>query len=196
MKHLAVISLSLSALACQASAQESAYSHVNGETCHTVSESDEGGGYSVIQRCEGHDGWNVYFDSGDHGSSSAFSRSELTPETMPYGGYIGNFGGFNDVIEWRLDTRGEAFATIHRYRSQSFTSEGDAIDHSILIVTRLEAGAVPESCHVGYVVASEIADANVHAREMADMLAADFVCGDPIWIIDNANPDLANARRY
>lgn len=195
MKHLASIPLGLAVFACQASAQESVYTHVNSDTCHTVSETDEGGGYSIIERCQGQGGWQVYFDSGEHGSRSGFSRQDTPPEGMPYGGYVGNFGGFHDVIEWRLDPESDAFATIHRYNSTSFDSDGEPRNNSILIVAALRPGEGVESCHVGYVNTTGLAGGNALARQMADGLASGFVCGDPIWIVDSAHPDLASARR-
>lgn len=196
MKYLASISLGLSVFACQANAQESVYSSLSEENCTTLSESGDGGGYSVIQRCEGQADWNVFFHNGDHGSGSAFSTGQAAPEQMPYGGYVGNFGGFHDVIEWRLDGEGDAFATIHRYNSTSFDSDGQPRNNSILIVAALRPGDVVESCHVGYVDATRLSGANALAREMADSLAPGFTCGDEIWIVDDAHPDLASARRY
>lgn len=196
MKFLAAIPFSLAFFACQANAQDSVYSHLTEENCLTLSETDEGGGYSVIQRCEGQGDWNVFFHSGDHGSASAFARGDEAPEQMPYGGYVGNFGSFHTVIEWRLDVAGDAFATIHRYNSTSFDAEGQARNNSILIVAALRAGAEAESCHVGYVNVTRLSGGNALAREMADRLAPGFVCGDPIWIVDSESPDLASARRY
>ena len=195
MKFLAAIPFSLAFFAFQANAQDSVYSNLTGESCQTLSETEEGGGYSVIQRCDGHGGWNVFFHSGDHGSASAFSRGDNAPEQMPYGGYVGNFGGFHDVLEWRVDGEGDAFATIHRYNSTSFDAEGQPRNNSILIVAALRPGSEAESCHVGYVNVTRLSGGNALAREMADRLAPAFVCGDPIWIVDSETPDLASARR-
>lgn len=196
MKFLAAIPFSLAFFACQANAQDSVYSYLTEENCYTLSETEEGGGYSVIQRCEGHGDWNVFFHSGDHGSASAFGRGDEAPEQMPYGGYVGNFGGFHDVLEWRVDAQGDAFATIHRYNSTSFDAEGQSRSNSILIVAALRPGSETESCHVGYVNVTRLSGGNALAREMADQVAPGFSCGDPIWIIDPAHPDLASARRY
>lgn len=196
MKRLAAMALGLTVFACQASAQDSVYTHLNEQNCRTLSETDEGGGYSVIQACDGHGDWTLYLNNGDHGSASAFSRLDTPPENMTYGGYVGNFGGFHTVIEWRLDDEQAAYATIHRYNSTSFDANGEPQDNSILIVAALRPGDEAESCHVGYVEATRLSGANALAREMADHLAPDFACGDPIWVIDPDNPDLENARRY
>lgn len=45
----------------------------------------------------------------------------------------------------------------------------------MLVVTRLEMGA---TCHVAYVDAVAVADANERARQIADARAGSFDCGN------------------
>lgn len=164
-------------LSVSAHAQESTYTSLNEETCRTLSVSEEGSATRVGLACEGLDGWTVYREADDHGEWAGFSQGDVMPDQLPYGGYLGNFGHFHSVIEWRSDTDGTAFATIHRYYSTVFDT-GETESVSVLIVTGLRPGADPEACHVGYVVASEVEDANTQARLMADEMAPHIACDD------------------
>lgn len=145
---------------------------------------------SYIQSCDGVGDWTWYSVSGEHGQSSRFSDRQGPDIRGQYGGYVGNFGQYHTVIEWRVSLAGTPYATIHRYISATFET-GDAERQETLIVTALRAGETPTSCHIGYVDASAVPNANAIAREMADRLAADFDCGSgEIWVVDAASPSL------
>lgn len=94
-------------------------------------------------------------------------------ETLPPFNYI------NNVLEWRLDGA-RPFATILRY----FISVDDAGgEEQVLVVSRI---GKQDSCQVAHVNASRTRNANALAREAADTLALDFVCGvDEIMVVGN-----------
>ncbi|WP_291843356.1 hypothetical protein [Maricaulis sp.] len=145
---------------------------------------------SYVQACDGVGGWTWYSVSGEHGQSSRFSDRQDPDVGGQYGGYIGNFGEYHTVIEWRVGLAGAPYATIHRYVSATFET-GDAERQETLIVTTLRSGETPTSCHVGYVDATAVPNANAIAREMADRLAPDFDCArGEIWVVDAASPGL------
>ncbi|OLF73959.1 hypothetical protein AWH62_07350 [Maricaulis sp. W15] len=145
---------------------------------------------TYVQACDGVAGWRWIAEASEHGQTSRFSDRN-DPETGgQYGGYIGNFGQYHTVIEWRVGVTGTPYATIHRYISATFET-GEPERQETLIVTALRPGGTPTSCHVGYVDASAVADANRIARDMADQLASDFDCDSgEIWVVDAASPSL------
>lgn len=162
-------------LASAANAQESTYTQLNEETCESLYIHEEGSSTQIGGRCAGQDGWWLYRQADDHGEWTAYSQGDAMPEDLQYGGYTGNFGNYHTVVEWRRDDAGQAFATIHRYYSMDFGS-GEPVRQSVLVVTALRPEGEPESCHVGYVMASQIEDANVQARLMADEMAPHIDC--------------------
>lgn len=84
------------------------------------------------------------------------------------------FNRINTTLEWRLrneEGRYLPFATILRWFTED---QPDAPGQQFLVVTQL---AQDNSCHIGYVNASKLADANVRAREIADEWAGKFDCG-------------------
>ena len=148
---------------------------------------------TYIQACEGVGGWTWYAEASEHGQSSRFSDRGDPDVRGQYGGYIGNFGQYHTVIEWRMGVTGRPYATIHRYYSATFET-GEPERQETLIVTALRPGETPTSCHVGYVDASAVPNANVIAREMADRLAPGFDCdGGEIWVVDAASPSVDDA---
>lgn len=177
----------------------SAYTNIEPDVCESVYSSEEGPVF--VSACEGVGDWTVYVHADSHREMTAYSTGAIEPGVRPdhfaFGGYMANMGGYSDVIEWRSAGEGAApFATIHRYRFPDMEDFSRA--REILTVTALRAGAAPESCHAGYVDATDLAGANALARELADRLSASFVCGtDEIWVIDRRTPtiDAAIAAR-
>ena len=147
---------------------------------------------SYVEACDGVAGWRWYAEASEHGQTSRFSDRNDPDVGGQYGGYLGNFGQFHTVIEWRL-ADGAPYATIHRYISATFET-GDAVRQETLIVTALRPGGSPTSCHVGFVDATAVSGANEIALEMADRLAADHDCGGgTVWVVDAASPSLDQA---
>ncbi|WP_300527574.1 hypothetical protein [Maricaulis sp.] len=173
----------------------STYSNIEPEVCEGIYSSDEGPVF--VSACQGVGPWTVYVHADSHREMTAYATVPLEPGERPehfaFGGYMGNMGGYNNVIEWRLKREGgEPFATIHRYR---FPDPDDfSRAREILTVTALRADYAFESCHVGYVDATDLPDANVLARELADRLSYTFRCGtDYIWVIDRDTPTIEAA---
>lgn len=161
-------------------------------TCSGEELTSEDERVTYVQACDGVAGWRWFAEASEHGENSRFSDRN-DPETRgQYGGYLGNFGQFHSVIEWRV-LDGAPYATIHRYISSTFET-GDAVRQETLIVTALRPGGSPTSCHVGFVDATAVSGANEIAREMADRLAADHACGsNKVLAVDAASPTVDQA---
>jgi len=195
MKPYLVALGAFAAVSAPGFAQDSTYTYHNDETCRVIEEGEIEGGYEIYGACDGLGDWTLYQRADDHGEWSAYSEGVHVPR-LAYGGYIGNFGSYHTVVEWRLDDEtGAPYATIHRYISATFET-GDARRQDTLIITALRPGEPIESCHAGYVDATALADANVIARDVADRLSRQFDCenGEP-WRIDASTPDVNAAMR-
>lgn len=174
MKSVVLLFVIIAGSALPAEAPQSVYTNLDEDTCRTLTEGEIEGRYETVGICEGVGDWTLYRRADDHGEWSAYSESSDIP-VLEYGGYIGNFGSFHNVVEWRLDSSGKPFATIHRYYSMETDTSGEMTRTSVLIVTALNPGADPESCHVGYIRGS-IPNANVLARDLADNTAREYDC--------------------
>ena len=143
--------------------------------------------------CRGYGDWNVYLVASDHGASAAYGRDERTVSGPMNPPMRGLFGGFNDVIEWRL-RNGEAFATIHRYihynPPETLEVTGGLEAPNTLIVTALYPDGDEPACPVAYVDASALPGANGIAREVADRLAPGWDCAYGPVAFDANNPDV------
>lgn len=143
--------------------------------------------------CPGHGGWRVHIVSGEHGSASAYARPGIDRSDYINAPTRGLFGGFHDVVEWRLDD-GEAFATIHRYvhyNTPDVMEFYDGIEApNTLIVTALAAEGGYTVCPVAFVDASVLPEANMIARAAADELARGWDCGNEPIRFNDAMPDV------
>ena len=124
--------------------------------------------------CEGYGGTPVRVAEGDLRFLVSFGHNAADEpaagETLPAFNTIGT------TLEWRLgrDWATGSFvpiATILRY----FTDSGTGEKGQVLVVTKL--GAPGQVCHVGYVDALLNPQANATARQVAEQVAAGFVCG-------------------
>jgi hypothetical protein len=124
--------------------------------------------------CEGYGGMPVRVAEGDlrflvsYGANAA--EEPAAGETLPA------FNTIGATLEWRLErdrSNGSLhpIATILRY----FTDSGTGEKGQVLVVTKL--GGPGQVCHIGYVDALLNRDANVVARQVAEQVAAGFVCG-------------------
>ena len=138
-------------------------------------------GREFLSDCAAHGDWMVYLAASDHGADLAYSQRgegdqwQAGPprNNMP-------FVDLGDVMEWRLDGAGEAFATIYRTTYEGYSMEGDGVgaaQQSFLTVTALRPGGDIEACPVAYVEASAQPGGNQIARDAADYLAPDWQCG-------------------
>ena len=143
----------------------------------------------VNERCEGYGDWTVFIGASDHSAGLAYSqraRDEQMAQRPVSGGL---FQSFARVIEWRV--RDEAggwtpFATIHRWTAATpvfddaagdFTGAVDTVAE-VLTVTALRPEGPIGACHIAYVDAREVYDANLVARAAADLDAPLFRCGE------------------
>jgi hypothetical protein len=176
----------------------SAYTRTDGEAGCTELELEEEEGFYFYSVCEGHAGWVLHIDGGEHGQRSTFRTSaeaipgEERPTTFNYPASRGNFGHFHTVMEWR--TAGEGglpYAVIHRYYSQMPNDDGSWSQLSTLTVSALRTAEQGGTCMVGHIQATTLADANLVARDIADRYAPGFTCGtDRAVEVDNAYPTL------
>lgn len=142
-------------------------------------EKDELQGNTAV--CEGLPNYPVYFAESDLRQFVAYGGEQ------PEGAWPGGFGQFNHVggtIEWRTQG-GRPFATILRWfienaNPQTGSPQAAFTGQVLVISTVAQPGGVggsKASCPAGYVDSKANADANELAREAADTIAADFVCG-------------------
>jgi hypothetical protein len=146
------------------------------------SEKEEMLGNSAV--CKGLPGYPVHFSEYDLRQYVAFG--EVDEEDRVPGGFE-EFNHTGDKIEWRIED-GTPVAAILRWFIENpdpNTGETDkALEGQVLVVSSVaEPGDGRGSCPVAFVDARENANANELARELADRLAKDFVCGKdkPAW---------------
>lgn len=178
-RNAAAIAFAIAGLAgaATADAAESQYTAIDLERCQALPIDPEDMLASGSWACDGYLGIPVLIRESDLRFFVSYgilgANEPAAHETLP------PFNFINDTLEWRLDDAGSPFATILRF----FADSGDGgPETQVLVVTRLgDEGGV---CHIAYVNASANADANELARQAADLLAANFSCGNhsPIWI--------------
>ncbi|MEP4163196.1 hypothetical protein [Maricaulis sp.] len=183
-----LLTVSLAGVA-KAQSIDSTYTRID-ETCTERQLPDEPG---VEIRCAGHDGWSFRIAAGEHGAAIAYARAGGTMSDFIAPPMRGLFGGFNDVVEWRLRD-GAAFATIHRYihynPPEMLEVSGGLEEPNTLIVTTLDPHGPETACAVAHVDASALRDANLIAREAADRLAPGWDCSQEPVLFDDSNPDV------
>ncbi len=147
---------------------DSDYTKIDLDTCTVVSIDELGGEWA----CSGYKGHPVYVAEGDlrmfvsYGGDAA--NEKAARQTLP------QFNTINETMEWRLQKKNGKwvpFATILRF----FTQSGDPseADGQVLVVTKLEPG---NTCHIAYIDARQVKNANAVARQYADETAASFDC--------------------
>lgn len=151
--------------------------------------------------CPGYQGWEVLIISGEHGSAEGYRSPAGQASDYMNPPMRGLFGHYGDVIEWRLDG-GTPFATIHRYYNDTpeMMDPDNAGEWQTLVVTALQPGTPEVACHVAYIDASSLPNANEMARQAADLLASEWFCGIDSPLSFDANsefdiPFLAAQRR-
>jgi hypothetical protein len=162
--------LALSLGSAWAAEPTSSYTDLNLNACTLVTADDMGGTFA----CPGYKGIPVMVAEGDLRMFVSYGLTSITEpaaqETLPPFNHLG------PRIEWRLrtaeDGRLVAYATILRWFTQREEGEPEG---QVLVVTQLKPGA---TCHVAYIDAVANEDANELAREAADDLAGNFMCGD------------------
>lgn len=174
-------SLALVSFASAASAQEikSVYTTFDTKSCRHQKGTDveDYGSWT----CRGLNGMSIRLSAGDQRMYVSYGKASEDEDLAS----TQTFPGFNDVykgtVEWRVAVDGGKtvpFATILRWNvmTEKDHEAGGPVAASgrVLVVTRLNPGGV---CHVGYVDARAIPNANEIARRIADERARSFRCG-------------------
>ncbi len=176
-RSLAIIAvLAIAALPLPASAEESVYTSVDLESCQFQPPDPKDPLQSGVWLCAGYQGTPVRIVESDLRFFVSYGfdagNQQAAHQTLP------PFNTIHTTLEWRLDDNGVPFATILRFFAESFDG---GPPEQILVVTAIgEAGV----CHAAYVNATVNADANVMARQAADLFARNFDCSfhAPLWI--------------
>ena len=143
-----------------AAAAESSYTRHVWDECRQIAAEDD----SVTRRCSGFGGVPVLYTAASDAASVGFGQNGLTGESN-----LGSFFFPRETVEWRTKA-GKPFAAILRY--DIGPSVGGPF-RSWLAVYKLQG--VKSSCIVALVDGAR-ADANAHARELADTGAQGFKC--------------------
>ena len=171
--YLAGFALAVTLLSTEASAQgnDSAYVRVF-DDCQSREAVDEPVYFSD---CVGYGDWMVFIVASEHGAAVAYSDRGQDTQWAENPPRTGPFHDLGEVMEWRLDADGEAFATIYRSLFSGFVAGRD--EGQYLTVTALRPDGPVGGCHVAYIEAALQPGANQIARDAADMLAPDWQCG-------------------
>ncbi len=156
-----------------AMANDSAYTKLNLEKDCSFHSEYEAGGSAV---CNGYKGYPVHFSEGDLRQMVRFGHiANLEGQWESFG----QFNQVNETIEWRL-RNGIPFAAILRWFIENSGPDGVPAKKylgQVLVVSKVATPGDPHSCVVGYVDARANKNANVLARNVADQVTDDFVCG-------------------
>lgn len=174
MIRLALLALTLP-VAVQAQALDSVYTSYDwAEDCQTLDQDvppDEAGmGFRLV--CPGPDGMHLMLADGDARISMDYGS---TREFGPWESFA-SFSSVHDTVEWRrqrLNGEMTPLATIHRW----FVGPSNAA-REILVISSVARTPMEESCMVGFIDTTNTTGANALARDVADSLARDFVCGN------------------
>lgn len=153
-----------------ASAQsiESAYTEIDLDDCVMMDSYELGASFA----CPGYKGYPLYIAEGDLRMFVSYGFG--APDEIAAGQTFPAFNTINKTLEWRLvetEYGWKPFATILRFFTQS--GDGSEPDGQFLVVTTLAPG---NTCHVAYIDAKRVSNANELARDYADGLATVFDC--------------------
>lgn len=178
MRTLLLTACTLVALAVpvQAGQMTSTYTSLDfKKTCKILEEVEEGG--SVTMLCDGYQGYPVHFAEGDLRHSVQFGHVETGGNNIWQS--FAQWNRVSETIEWRLQD-GRPVAAILRWFIENIDDAGSADPTrvgQVLVVSRVGQETDEGACVVGYIDALANRDANALARDVADSLATDFVCG-------------------
>lgn len=157
-------------------ATDSTYTDINLDECLLLHADDFGAEWA----CPGYRGYPLWISEGDLRFFISFGfgapDEPAATQTMPQFNYLG------DTLEWRLTNETgdfRPFAAIVRYHLDEGSGEEDDTSQ-VLAVIKVAPG---NTCHIGYVDATLVPDANEQARAIADNDAPDFDCetDEPIY---------------
>jgi hypothetical protein len=165
----AVALIGAAAFAAPAAAQESVYTSLDLAACAQMPAEGRAEQPNVWV-CDGYAGYWVLVLEAEGRFYVSYAR--YFPEAQPaVYETLEPLSNINDVLEWRLDAAGNPVATILRFFVHDTGTMGGG-EGQVLVVTKLD----PEACHIAYIDAGAVADANVLAREVADLVPRGFAC--------------------
>lgn len=150
---------------------QSQFTDVDFDRCTLISSDEMGGTYA----CPGYRGIPVMIGEGDLRMFVSYGLTSTTEkaaqQTLPPFNHFAK----NAKIEWRLEQGDEDWvpvATILRWFTSRETGEKEG---QVLVVTQLLPGA---TCHIAYIDALAVKDANAVAQNIADEKAGTFDCAN------------------
>ena len=175
MRHLIIAGVFVTAFAATASAEPvSKYSDIDLEACPRGQDFGDEPAYEAI--CPGPDGWELRVMEGDLRfwvePRRAGEQTEMHFQTLSF------FNNVHTKAEWRGEVAAgsfEPYAMILRYFTDSGMGE-ESGKGNVLVVTKGPATPGERSCHIGYVDAKAVENANVVAQQIADTTADTFDC--------------------
>lgn len=169
--------------ALPAAAQDftSQYTSTATKNCKRVDAAKENDGDWSIWQCAGLGGNVVRVTESDLRMTVSIGRDLAAAAASPAAKQqFGPWNNVHDTLEWR-SSGGRPFATIQRWFLSDTTKtdrKGNPTQVGMLIVTRLAP-----ACHVAYVDAAANGNANVLARQAADLHAREFDCDKPPMVV-------------
>lgn len=171
------MTLFLVGIAPEAFAADAAYTnlHLDAE-CRALGEAGED--ESTVLLCPGLGDIPVFVAESDLRTHVEFGPAGAMRPSGRWESFT-QWNGLHRTVEWRVH-EGKPFATILRWFIDNTDPETGSTDPArrgqVLVISKIGTDGAP-SCHVGYVDALAVRDANDLAREVADMHARAFRCG-------------------
>lgn len=164
---LGTLLLAGAAQAAGASRMTSQYTDLDFDQCTTLETNDMG----ATSVCPGYKGYPVVVSEGDLRMFVSFgirpTEEKAMQQTLPPFNHLGQ------KIEWRIESDDDFWqprATILRWFTEQ---ESDGSEGQVLVVTQIKPG---ETCHIAYIDALAVSNANEKAREIADRESGSFDC--------------------
>lgn len=175
MRQFILAGVFVAAVAATASAEPvSKYSDIDLEACPKGQDFGDEPAYEAI--CPGPDGWELRVMEGDLRfwvePRRAGEQTEMHFQTLSA------FNTVNSKAEWRGEIAAgsfEPYAMILRYFTDSGMGE-ESGKGNVLVVTKVPATPGERSCHIAYVDAKAVENANEVAQQIADTMADSFDC--------------------
>ncbi len=189
MRCFLIAGLFAGLIAAPAMAQPvSQYSDIDLDVCPQGQDFGDEPAYEAV--CPGPEGWELRVMEGDLRfwvePRRTGAQTAILFETL------GPFNTVNTKAEWRGEMAAgsfEPYALILRYFTDSGMGEGGMGGESgkgnVLVVSKVPATPDERSCHIGYVDAKAVSNANEVARQVADTMRDSFECGThtPVTVV-------------
>jgi len=175
MKYLIAAGAAALALCGVAQAEPvSRYSTIDLEACPQGRDFGDEPAYEAI--CPGPDGWELRVMEGDLRfwvePRRAGSQTDVNFQTLA------PFNTVHTTAEWRGEVTDGTFtpyAMILRYFTDNGMGDADS-KGNVLIVSKVPQLEDGRACHVAYVDARQVSEANAVAAQLADTIARNFDC--------------------